>query len=126
DTQIIDSYEKGRNLYGAYAAGETGLTRSLELLFQNGAGTVYTQALAAGDAGALDKYTAAFNELIKDDVNILVAPQLATKDALAVLPAIAGSAETNGKDVIVVIGSDVPTSDTKQLENIKKQVTGNP
>lgn len=99
--------------YDAYGAGaKLHLTRALELLFQNGARTVYARPLNLGAADALpgqDAYTAAFNELVKDDVNLLVVPQLSTATALAVLGPVLETAENNGKDLIAVVGSDAAT-----------------
>src|SRR5258707_1076405 len=53
-----------------------------------------------------DVFTAAFRELIKEQVNILVVPQLSTDDAKAVLAPVLEDAENAGRDVIAVIGSD--------------------
>ncbi len=125
DTNVLDygrtynlsDYESAVAQLGRYDAfdstnGKLNLTRALEILYQNGARTVYTRPLNLGASDAQpgrDAYTAAFNELVKDDVNILVAPQLATADALAVLGPILESAENNSKDLIAVIGSDAAT-----------------
>ena len=122
-TQKLGDWESAQNVMGAYddyaeGAGTLNLTRSLSLLFQNGARTVYAQALAAGSDQAA--FTTAFNEIIKDDVNILIAPELTTDQALAVLGPIVNSSENNGKDVIAVIGSDATTS-----SDIADQVTAN-
>lgn len=116
-THILSDFESAKALFGAYDAFSTGalnLTRGLELLYQNGARTVFARGLdPAGNPGQ-PEYTAAFNELLKEDVNILVAPQLATADAKAVLGALVTSAEGNGKDVIAIIGSDkVAAADIK-------------
>ncbi len=99
--------------YDAYAnkSGKLHLTRALELLFMNGARTVYARALdpvAGGGPGKTD-FTNAFTELAKDNVNILVAPQLSTADALEVLGAAVTSIEGNGRDVMAVVGSDAAT-----------------
>lgn len=104
-THILSDYESAVNTFGAYAAGEFNLTRALELLYQNGASTVFARALAAGN---LDKaaFTAAFNELAKDDVNILIAPELSTADALGVFGPVLETAENNGKDMMAVVGLD--------------------
>jgi len=122
-TQKLGDWESAQNVMGAYddyaeGAGTLNLTRSLSLLFQNGARTVYAQALAAGSDQAA--FTTAFNEIIKDDVNILIAPELTTDQALAVLGPLVNSSENNGKDVIAVIGSDATTS-----SDIADQVTAN-
>ena len=108
-THNLSDYETARQLLGAYdafnnGAGTHNLTRGVELLFRNGARIVYARTLAAGADRAA--FTAAFDELIKEDVNILVAPELSTDDAKAVLGPIVESAENNGKDVIAVIGAD--------------------
>lgn len=104
-THTFDNYEVTRATLGGYGAAEFNLTRAVELLYQNGAHTVYAHALDPTDAGN-DDYIAAFNELIKDDVNILVAPQLATEDAMSVFGSVLESAENNNRDVMAVVGSD--------------------
>jgi hypothetical protein len=111
-TQILSDYATAQNLFGTYdafSAGTLNLTRAIELLYLNGASTVYARALplAAGGAqpGQAD-YTAAFEELIKEQVNILVAPQLSTDDAKAVLTPVLNDGENAGTDMIGVIGSD--------------------
>lgn len=90
----------------AYAdgAGTLNLTRSLEILYRNGAKTVYARGLAAGADQAA--FAAAFDELIKDEVNLVVAPELTTAQAIAVLGSLVDQAEGNGKDLLAVIGSD--------------------
>ncbi|HEY9622011.1 MAG TPA: phage tail sheath subtilisin-like domain-containing protein [Crinalium sp.] len=104
--------------YDAYSAGTLNLARAVELLYKNGARTVFARALAAGADKA--DFTAAFNELVKEDINIVVAPELSTTDAKEVLGALVASAEANGRDLIAVIGSDATTTD-----NIKAQVVKN-
>ena len=109
--------------YDAYAdgAGKHNLVRALEVAFNNGARTVYARALPLGNndtAPALADYTAAFNELVKDNVNILIAPELSTTDARSVLGPIVETSENNGKDLIAVVGSDAAT-----VAAIKAQVT---
>jgi hypothetical protein len=84
--------------------------RGIELLYQNGARAVYARGLAAAAAGR-DDYIAAFNEIAKDDVNILVAPQLSTEDAMAVFGSVLETAENSGKDMIAVVGADAATKD---------------
>ncbi len=111
-TVILSDYATAQTEFGTYDAfsvGKLNLTRAIELLFQNGASTVYARPLPLGANDAqpvLSDYTAAFTELIKENVNILVAPQLATDDAKFVLAPILESAENGGKDIIAVIGSD--------------------
>lgn len=104
-THILSDYEGAVETFGAYAAGEFNLTRALELLYQNGASTVFARALAADNLGR-DAFTAAFNELAKDDVNILIAPELSTADALGVFGSVLETAENNGKDMMAVVGLD--------------------
>ena len=112
-THKLGDWESAQNAVGAYdayadGAGTLNLTRSLSLLFQNGARTVYAHALATGSDQAA--FTSAFAEIIKEDVNILVAPELTTDEAKAVLGALVDSTESNGKDIIAVIGSDQSSS----------------
>jgi len=111
-TVILSDYATAQDLFGpydAFTAGALNLTRSIEQLYLNGASTVFARALPLGANSAQpgqDVYTAAFQELIKEQVNILVAPQLSTDDAKAVLAPILETAENAGRDVIAVIGSD--------------------
>ena len=114
-TFIFSDYEGARNTLGGYDAYDEGdgtlnLTRAVELLYRNGAGVVFARALDPDDADQ-DDFAAAFAELVKDDVNILVAPQLSTTDALAVLGSVLETTENNGKDVMAVIGSDADVVD---------------
>jgi hypothetical protein len=117
DTQTLSDYQTGQSVFGPYNAGQANLTRALEQLYGNGAATAYARALDPAHAQK-DDYLAAFHELLKDDVNILVAPELKTDDAKAVFGPILTEAENNGKDVIAVIGSDADT-----VSAIKAQVT---
>lgn len=122
-THILSDYETARVLLGAYdayngGAGTLNLTRGLELAYRNGARNVFARGLAAGATQA--DYEAAFNELVKDDVNILVAPELPTATALAVLGPVLETAENDGKDLIAVVGSDATT-----VANIRAQVSAN-
>lgn len=116
-TFTLADYGSAKDAFGAYdalAGGKLHLTRALEVLFLNGARTVYARALALGAQDAQpgqSDYITAFRELIKEDVNILVAPQLSTDDAKAVLGAIAEEAENGGRDIIAVIGSDKDKAD---------------
>jgi hypothetical protein len=108
-TVTLSDYETGKATFGAYAAltaggGKPALTRGLELLYRNGARTVYARAVAASADTAA--FTAAFNELLKEDVNILVAPELTTAQANTLFSSLVDSAETNSKDVMAVIGAD--------------------
>jgi hypothetical protein len=93
--------------YDAFSAGQRNLTRGAELAYRNGARIVYARALAPG-AGQ-DDFATAFEELIKEDVNILIAPELTTAQANAVLGAAVEAAENAGKDVIGVVGADANT-----------------
>jgi hypothetical protein len=107
-TVILSDYATARDGYGLYDAfangtGKLNLTRGIEQLYLNGASTVYARGLVGPTQS---DYTNAFRELLKEDVNILVAPELSTDDAKAVFGTITAEGETNGKDVIAVIGSD--------------------
>ena len=121
-TCILSDYASAQDTFGSYDAFSTGklnLTRAIELLYQNGASTVYARALplGAGDAQpARDEYSAAFQELLKEDVNILVAPQLSTDDAKAVLGPILETGENAGRDAIAVLGSDKDAPDDIKAE----------
>ncbi len=120
---ILSDYDSAKEKFGMYdkyndGAGKLNLTRGIEILFRNGARTVYARGLAQ-DA-AQPAYISAFQELLKEEVNILVAPELSTSIATAVLNSIVAEAETNDKDVIAIIGSDETDSD-----KIVAQVTSN-
>lgn len=109
ETHIFSDYATARAEAGVYdgfadGAGTLNLTRGLELLYRNGARTVFSRGLAAG--ATQTDYAAAFAELIKDDVNILVAPELDTDTAVGVLGSVLETAENAGKDVIAVVGTD--------------------
>lgn len=119
-TFILSDYEGTKAVLGEYGAGVFNITRTIELLYQNGARTVFARALAA-DAAGQDDYIAAFNELAKDDVNILVAPQLSTAAATAVFGTVLDTAQGNNKDMMAVIGSDAST-----VATITPQVPTNP
>ena len=88
------------------SAGTMNLGRALDQFYRNGGRTAYVRALDPGDTPGPTEFTAAFNELVKDDVNILIAPELSTDEALGVLGPILESAENNGKDLIAVVGAD--------------------
>jgi tail sheath protein len=107
DTEILSGFDDAITAFGpydAFSAGTQNLTRGLEVAYRNGAGVVFARTVDAG--AGLDDYTAAFDQLVKDDVNILVVPELSTEDALGVLKPILESAENAGKDLIAVVGSD--------------------
>jgi phage tail sheath protein FI len=122
-THVLSDFESAKAIFGnydAFSAGTLNLTRGLELLYQNGARTVFARALpTAGNPGQTE-FAAAFTELLKEDVNILVAPQLSTDTAKALFGTLVDGAEGNGKDLIAVIGSDKTTA-----ADIKAQVAGN-
>jgi hypothetical protein len=80
------------------------LTRIVGELFRSGARTVYARAVAAAAPPA--DYSTAFNEVVKEDVQILVAPELSTANALTVLGPLLESGENNGQDLIAVVGAD--------------------
>jgi hypothetical protein len=106
-TQILSSLEDAYKLYApsdALSTGKTNLGRGLELLFRNGASTVYARGLAEG--ATQQDFSTAVDELLKEEINLLVAPELTTASALTVLKAAANSAESNGRDLIAVIGAD--------------------
>src|SRR5205807_5257057 len=120
ETMILSDYQGTQSLYGPYGAynggaGTGNLTRAAEILYRNGAGVVYSRSLAAGADEAA--FEAAFVELLKDDVNILVAPELPTQTALDVLKPIVENEVAHGRDLIAVVGSDATTP-----ANIKSQV----
>lgn len=115
ETHLLSDFGTGQERFGDYDAsaadgtgGTLNLTRSLEILFRNGARTVYARGVATGtdQAGFGD----AFNELVKDDVNILLVPELTTTTALAVLGPVLETAENQSKDLIALVGSDQAAS----------------
>jgi hypothetical protein len=136
ETHILSSYADGLAEYGPTDAWGTGtsrrnITRILNLLYANGARVVYTRALQttvddANTAGVNeakpgpDAYLAAFRELLKEEINILLAPELTTAQALTLFGTLTDEAETQGRDVIAVVGSDATT-----VATIKAQVTTN-
>ena len=80
------------------------LTRIVNELFRGGARTVFARGVAAAAPPA--DYTTAFNEVVKEDVQLLIAPELSTANALTVLQPFLESGENNGQDLIAVIGAD--------------------
>ena len=80
------------------------LTRIVTALFRSGARTVYARGVAESAVQA--DYETAFGEVVKEDVQILVAPELATATALTVLQPILESSENNGQDLLAVVGAD--------------------
>ncbi len=92
--------------YDPYAdgAGTLNLNRALQVLFANGARNVYAHGLAAGANRAA--FQSAFDLVAQEDVNILIAPELSTTDALAILGPVLERRENEGRDMIAVVGSD--------------------
>lgn len=88
----------------AVTARTRNLTRIIGELFRSGARTVYARAVAV--AAPPGDYTTGFNEIVKEDVQILIAPDLSTANALSVLQPILESSENNGQDLMAVIGAD--------------------
>jgi hypothetical protein len=122
-TELLSGYAEAVAAFGAYdkfdgGTGKLNLTRGVEIAYRNGAGVVFAHALA-DDADTSD-FTDTFEAVIKDDVNILIAPELSTADAISVLGPILETAENNQKDLIAVIGSDADA-----VDDIKDQVTDN-
>jgi hypothetical protein len=112
DTHNLSSAAEAAEVFGdsdAVTARTLNLTRVIGELFRSGARTVYARAVAA--AAPEDDYTDAFNEIIKEDVQILIAPDLSTEDALSVLQPILESSENNGQDLVAVIGADGDDAD---------------
>ncbi len=124
ETHNVNDYETMRTVFGAYddyasGAGTLNLTRAAEVLFRNGARNVYARGLAAG--ANQSAFSDAFAEVVKENVNIVIAPELSTDDALAVLGPVLETAENSNQDLIAVVGSDatavtdivaqVPTND---------------
>jgi hypothetical protein len=127
-TFILSDYATAQETFGRYDAfrdntgaitGILNLTRALELLYRNGARTVFARALDPDNA-TIGDFSAAFDELVKDNVNILIAPELSTVDARGVLTAVLDSAENNGRDVIAVVGSNAT-----EVSDIKNHVRSN-
>jgi hypothetical protein len=107
-TQTLSSLPEAEEAFGPHAvdggAASLNLTAQIGELYRNGARTVFARAVDPG--GNQADYEAAFAEIVKDDVQILVAPDLPTATAVAVLPAILESSETNNQDLLAVIGAD--------------------
>lgn len=99
------TYDPYRNASGA-VVGTLHLVRSLQLIYENGGRTVFARALPTNQATRND-FAAAFAELLKDDINIVIAPELSQTDALAVFGPLLEAAENDGKDLIAVVGADV-------------------
>lgn len=107
ETHLLSSAAEAAENFGdsdAITSLSVNLTRLVTELFKGGARSVYARGVAESAVQA--DYEAAFNELIKDDVQILVAPELGTDTALAVLQPILESSENNGQDLLAVVGAD--------------------
>lgn len=111
ETHLLSDYRGAQETFGRYDAaadatgGQLNLVRALELLFRAGARTVYARGLAAAGANQA-AVTAEFEELVKDDIQIVLAPELATADAIAVFTSLVESQENRSKDLLAVVGSD--------------------
>ncbi len=106
-TRTLSTASEAEEFFGAAAVGAGGslnLTAQIGELYRNGARSVFARGVT--DATDQPAMTAAFNEIIKEDVQLLVAPQLSTAEALAVIPPVVESAESNNQDLIAVIGAD--------------------
>jgi hypothetical protein len=128
-THVLSSLDDARALWApsdSVAVGKLNLMRSVELLFRNGARTVYARALEAG-ATAQD-FATSIDELLKDEINILVAPELGTEAATGLLKAAVNSAEDIARDLIGVIGSDASGADAvlAQVNADKRLVLATP
>jgi hypothetical protein len=122
-TKILSSLEDAQKLYKFARTGPAdtdtlNLARGLSLLFGNGARSVFARALPA--AAVTADYNTALAELRKEEVNILVIPELATATALTALATALANGETDGRDMIAVVGSDAATP-----ANINLQVAAN-
>jgi hypothetical protein len=107
ETHSLSSPSEATEAFGesdAVTVLDLNLTRVVTELFKSGARTVYARGVATAAVQA--DYEAAFAEVIKENVQILVAPELETGTALAVLQPILESTENNGQDLIAVIGAD--------------------
>lgn len=102
------TYDPYRNASGG-VVGTLNLVRSLQLIYENGGRTVFARALSP-TAATRNDFAAAFAELLKDDINIVMAPELPLADALAVFGTLLENAENDGKDLIAVVGADVNTA----------------
>lgn len=106
-TRTLSSAAEAEGFFGPPAvagAGSLNLSAMIGELYRNGARTVFARGVS--DAADPVLHTAAFDELIKEDVQILVAPGLSTAAALAVLEPILDTAENAQQDLIAVIGAN--------------------
>lgn len=117
-TRNLSTASEAEAFFGPAVVDATGsalnLTAQIGELYRNGARTVYAHGVT--DATDQTSLTTAFNELIKDNVQILIAPELPTATAAAVIPSVIESAETNNQDIICVIGADGATVDAIQTQ----------
>lgn len=108
ETATISSVPEAEEAFGPPAVDAAGrslnLTAMIGELYRNGARTVHARPVS--DSSDQGLYTTAFNEVVKEDVQILVAPDLGTSAALNVLPPVIETAENNNQDLIAVIGAD--------------------
>lgn len=107
-TAVLSGLPEAEEAFGPPAVdgneASLNLTAMIGELYRNGARSVFARAVDDADDQAA--VTGAFNEVIKEDVQILVAPSLPTATALAVLPPILESAENDNQDLIALIGAD--------------------
>lgn len=117
-TRTLSSAAEAQAFFGPAAVDAAGarlnLTAQIGELYRNGARTVFARGVS--DSSDQTLYTAAFGELIKEDVQILVAPDLSTTAALAVLPPIVETAENGQQDLIAVIGADGADADAVEAQ----------
>jgi len=107
ETHNLSSIDEAVEHFGASDPVTTrtlNLTRIAGEMFKAGAKNVYAHGVAAAAVQA--DYETAFGEVVKEDVQILVAPELDTTTALAVLQPVLESSENNGQDLIAAIGAD--------------------
>lgn len=110
-TVILSDYEGAKEKFGSYdaftnGAGKNNLMRALELLFANGGRTIYARALDSASSPDEADFKAEYDELIKDDVNILLVPERTTAEALAILGPVLQTALDAGKEMMAIIGCD--------------------
>ncbi|HKI04640.1 MAG TPA: phage tail sheath C-terminal domain-containing protein [Thermoanaerobaculia bacterium] len=128
-TRVVPDYKGAVETFGRYdkstpgtGTGQRNLTRALELLFAGGARTVYARAVPPGAAAA--DFQSAFLELLKEDVNLLVAPELPTEAAMTMFATVVETGENTSRDVIAVVGSD--GADTATVASIRAEADPNP
>ena len=107
-TFALSSVPEAEAAFGLAAVDAAGrslnLTAMIGELYRNGARTVYARGVS--DSTQQTLYTAAFNELVKEDIQLVVAPDLTTAAAISVIPPILELSENNNQDLIAVIGAD--------------------